>query len=105
MSRGGRGRGYSSFKRSSGHYRGNYRGGYSNYRGGRGRGRGGGPTNSAPPPDRGDDGTRQEERFEEIQVRNDVDAKLGFIKLEEGPKKEGWLINMHPVSPLYLGDP
>ncbi|KZV81197.1 DUF1744-domain-containing protein, partial [Exidia glandulosa HHB12029] len=78
--------------------RGNYRGGFR----GRGRGRGGsssgaGGAANAPAVERGDDGTRQEERFEEVRVRDDIDARLGFARYDDGPKKEGWLVNMHPT--------
>lgn len=29
---------------------------------------------------------------------DDIDEKLGFSRIQEGPKKEGWLVNMHPVE-------
>ncbi|EJD53603.1 DUF1744-domain-containing protein [Auricularia subglabra TFB-10046 SS5] len=83
---------------SRGNFRGNFRGG------GRGRGRGGAASGStsngtadAPVIERGDDGTRQEERYEEIRARDDIDAKLGFARLDDGPKQEGWLVNMQPT--------
>jgi hypothetical protein len=31
-------------------------------------------------------------------VNDEVDEKLGFTKIQEGGKREAWLINMHPVS-------
>lgn len=39
-----------------------------------------------------------EDRFEEVRIRDEVDEKLGFVKYMEGPKRVGWLVNMHPVS-------
>jgi DNA polymerase epsilon subunit 1 len=78
--------------------RGSFRGfrGHSSFRG---RGRGGShgaKTDAAPKQD--DEGTRLAERFEQIQVYDDIDGKLGFSRIQEGPKKEGWLVNMHPVE-------
>lgn len=68
------------------------------WRGSRGRGRGrGGSTSNQPAPARGDDGTQSEERFENVKVNDEVDEKLGFPRLSEGPRREGWLVNMHPV--------
>lgn len=80
--------------------RGSFRGfrGSSSFRG-RGRGRGGSQgarTDAAPKQD--DEGTRLAERFEQVQVYDDIDSKLGFSRIQEGPKKEGWLVNMHPVE-------
>ncbi|KAI0071613.1 DUF1744-domain-containing protein [Panus rudis PR-1116 ss-1] len=91
MARGGRGgRGFTRF---------GYRGANSHFRGrGRGRGRGGG--NSTPaenPPTRDEDGTQLAERFEQVRLQDEVDEKLGFPRIQEGPTKEGWLINMHPT--------
>jgi DNA polymerase epsilon subunit 1 len=74
-------------------------GGGRGWRGSRSRGRGrGGSSNNQPPPARGDDGTQVEERFESVKVNDEVDEKLGFPRLSEGPRQEGWLVNMHPVS-------
>ncbi|KAL1683463.1 hypothetical protein EV122DRAFT_286219 [Schizophyllum commune] len=42
------------------------------------------------------------ERFEMIKTNDEVDERLGFIRIEEGNRKEGWLINMHPTT---LKDP
>ena len=28
---------------------------------------------------------------------DEVDEKLGFPRIQEGPRKEGWLVNMHPT--------
>lgn len=88
-------RGFTS--RGSG-FRGNFRG----RRGGggfRGRGRGGrGAAPAGPALAREDDGSKAEERFERAQLEDEIDEKLGFARFQEGPKREGWLVNMHPVS-------
>lgn len=73
------------------------RGGFRGWRGSRSRG----STGNQPAPARGDDGTQIEERFENVKVNDEVDAKLGFSRLSEGPRQEGWLVNMHPVSNFY----
>ncbi|KIJ49176.1 hypothetical protein M422DRAFT_28152 [Sphaerobolus stellatus SS14] len=78
----GRGRG------SRGQWRGSWRG--------RGRGRGGSTVNQ-PAPTRGEDGTQAEERFESVKVNDEVDEKLGFARLSEGPRQEAWLVNMRPT--------
>ncbi|KAF9451608.1 DUF1744-domain-containing protein [Macrolepiota fuliginosa MF-IS2] len=76
-----------------------YRGGGS-WRGGRGRGRGRGgaalPSDS-PAPKREDDGTLLEERFERVTLNDEIDEKLGFARVQEGIRREGWLINMRPT--------
>ncbi|KAF9240065.1 hypothetical protein BU15DRAFT_87792 [Melanogaster broomeanus] len=92
-------------------WRGGYRGS-THFRGGRGRGRGrgGGPNGNAPgegpPPQREDDGTQLAERFEKVQLSDEIDEKLGFARVQEGGRREGWLINMHPTlvkDPEYPG--
>jgi DNA polymerase epsilon subunit 1 len=78
-----------------------FRGGSTHYRGGRGRGRGGSSSSApkdTPAPLRDEDGTALEERFESVRVNDEVDEKLGFARVQEGKPREGWLINMHPVS-------
>jgi DNA polymerase epsilon subunit 1 len=99
MARGSRGSfGLSSARRGT---RGGYKG--NSFRGGRGRGRGrgaGGAGDSAP--QRDDEGTQLEERFEKVRIGDEVDEKLGFARVQEGPKREAWLINMHPVSRVLL---
>ncbi|GBE84413.1 DNA polymerase epsilon catalytic subunit A [Sparassis crispa] len=84
--------------RGRGNSRNNYRGN-SSFRGGRGRGRGrgrgGAPTD--PQPRRDDDGTQLAERFEQVQLNDEIDEKLGFERIEEGGRREGWLVNMHPT--------
>ncbi|EGO19905.1 hypothetical protein SERLADRAFT_363759 [Serpula lacrymans var. lacrymans S7.9] len=100
MARGGRGNfGLSSGNRGRGSFRSGYRGGNS-FRGGRGRGRGRGNasgTGDSAPPKRDDDGTQLAERFEQVRLADEVDEKLGFARIQEGGKRDGWLINMHPT--------
>lgn len=91
----------SSRGRRRGSFRGDYRGA-SSWRGGRGRGRGGSGKPGDAAPVREDDGTQLAERFEKVAQSDEVDEKLGFSKVEEGVRKEGWLINMHPVSLCVL---
>ncbi|TFY82896.1 hypothetical protein EWM64_g1117 [Hericium alpestre] len=91
-------RGLNSRGRSGGSFRG-FRGrGGSSFRGGRGRGRGG---SNAPKGDaqlsRDDEGTQLAERFEQVKLNDEIDEKLGFARVQEGPRKEGWLVNMHPT--------
>lgn len=96
--RGGREFGLTSSRRGS--FRGNWRGGSKS---GRGRGRGGsGVNSSAAPamPTKDEEGTQLAERFEQISLNDEVDEKLGFARIQEGPRKEGWLVNMHPVRDL-----
>ena len=86
----GRGRGASRFgTRGSTHFRGGR---------GRGRGRGRGGATADAQPVREEDGTQLAERFEQVALNDEVDEKLGFARISEGPRREGWLINMHPVS-------
>lgn len=87
--RGGGGRGRGSFRSS-------FRGGGS-WRGGRGRGRGGSKTDGGSAPKREEDGTQLVEKFERVTLNDEIDEKLGFARVQEGPRKEGWLVNMHPV--------
>lgn len=83
---------------SSGRGRGGFRGGYrGNTFRGRGRGRGAAAAASAPVPTKDEDGTQLAERFEKVKVNDEVDEKLGFPRIQEGGKREGWLVNMHPV--------
>ncbi|KAF7327720.1 DNA polymerase epsilon catalytic subunit [Mycena kentingensis (nom. inval.)] len=95
-----RGRGsFGLASRSRGGFRGQRGGGSVHFRGGRGRGRGRGGSNAngEGAPRRDDDGTQLAERFEEVRVYDEVDEKLGFGRVQEGLKKEGWLVNMHPT--------
>ncbi|RDB26807.1 DNA polymerase epsilon catalytic subunit A [Hypsizygus marmoreus] len=79
--------------RGRGSYRGR-RGG--SWRGGRGRGRGGAKAGEAGPK-REDDGTQLAEKFERVAVADEIDEKLGFARIQEGGRREGWLVNMHPT--------
>lgn len=98
MARGGRGTfGLTSSRRGRGSNRG-YRGNTS-FRGGRGRGRGGGNSGAGDSTiQRDDDGTQLAERFEQVRLNDEIDEKLGFARIQEGGRKEAWLVNMHPVS-------
>ena len=86
--------------------RGSFRGsrGTTRFRGGRGRGggRGGGVNGNATlsVPTKDEEGTQLAERFESVRLNDEVDEKMGFPKIQEGPRREGWLVNMHPVSGL-----
>ncbi|VDC07978.1 unnamed protein product [Peniophora sp. CBMAI 1063] len=85
---------------SSSSYRGSsssFRGGNSSYRGNRGRGRGGSSSNPVPVA-RDDEGTALAERFERTALEDEIDAKMGFPRVSEGARREGWLINMHPTT-------
>jgi len=84
-----RGRGRGGFRRG---YRGNFRG----------RGRGGAATRNGPAPVRADDATQLEDKFENVRQRDEVDEKLGFRRISDGPKREGWMVNMHPVSHAFF---
>lgn len=93
MARGRGNFGLSSRTRARGTFRG--RGGW------RGRGRGGGTSKGGNPdaaPVREDDGTALAEKFERTALNDEIDEKLGFARVQDGPRREGWLINMHPVS-------
>jgi DNA polymerase epsilon subunit 1 len=73
--------------------------GSNSFRGQRGRGRGGSSgARSDVIPKQDDEGTRLAERFEQVKSYDEIDDKLGFFRVQEGPKKEGWLVNMHPVE-------
>lgn len=85
---------------SSSRSRGFRRGGSFRSRGGgyRGRGRGQGGSNAPTNvPTRDEEGNQLAERFEKVQLSDEVDERIGFPKVQEGPRREGWLINMHPV--------
>jgi len=86
--------------RGRGNFRANYRGG--SWRG-RGRGRGGSKATGDAVPIREDDGTQLAERFERAALNDEVDEKLGFGRIQEGGRREGWLVNMHPVSDFGSG--
>lgn len=91
MSSRGRGRGRGGFSKGNTRFTGKKAGARSG-------GGGGGPSN-APAPVRDDDGTAAMERFEEVKVYDEIDAKLGFDRFESnlaaGESRDGWLVNMH----------
>ncbi|PWN28583.1 putative POL2-DNA polymerase epsilon, calytic subunit A [Jaminaea rosea] len=43
------------------------------------------------------DGTSAEDRFKETAMRDEIDAKMGSERMEVGPPREAWLVNMHPT--------
>ncbi|KAI5118298.1 hypothetical protein M0805_003817 [Coniferiporia weirii] len=98
MSRRGGAFGLTASRRARGGFRGGYRGGNS-YRGGRGRGGRGGSSSNAivSVPTKDEEGTQLAERFERVRLNDEVDEKLGFAGVQEGPRKEGWLVNMRPT--------
>ena len=97
--RGGGGFGLSASRISRGSFRGNGRG-TSSWRGGRGRGAHTASSANAvvAVPKKDEEGTHLAERFEQIRISDEVDEKLGFARVQEGPRREGWLVNMRPVS-------
>ncbi|KAA1472609.1 hypothetical protein DENSPDRAFT_838931 [Dentipellis sp. KUC8613] len=42
------------------------------------------------------------ERFEQVRVSDEIDEKMGFARVQEGARREGWLINMHPVRLQFV---
>ncbi|KAF3099881.1 DNA polymerase epsilon catalytic subunit [Orbilia oligospora] len=44
------------------------------------------------------DRTSSEEKWEATKLANSIDEKMGFPRYEAGPKKIGWLINMHSTA-------
>lgn len=44
------------------------------------------------------EGTAVSENFLQVAKTDELDAQLGFPRYEAGPKKIGWLVNMHSVS-------
>lgn len=92
----------SSRGRGRGSFRARYRGG-SSWRGGRGKARGG-KAGGDTAPIREDDGTQLAERFEKAAQNDEIDEKLGFARVDQGVRREGWLINMHPVRAIHSCD-
>ena len=86
--RGGRGGRGGSFR---GSFRGNRGRGKAAARGGREAGK------SDTAPVREDDGTLLAEKFERVALCDEIDEKLGFARVDQGLRREGWLINMHTV--------
>lgn len=75
------------------HKRGSYRGGRGDYRGGY-KGKPKTVTIGSLLPT---DGTSNNEKFEAARLSNRIDESFGFSRYESGPKKVGWLVNMHTV--------
>ncbi|KAF3934297.1 hypothetical protein ABW19_dt0205260 [Dactylella cylindrospora] len=44
------------------------------------------------------DRTSAEEKWEATRLAHSIDEKMGFARYEAGPKKVGWLINMHSTA-------
>lgn len=44
-----------------------------------------------------DQSTINEDRFAETAMRDEIDSRLGFERLESGSTKQAWLVNMHPT--------
>lgn len=44
-----------------------------------------------------DDATSAEDRFREAAAQDEIDAKMGFERIDQGQSKEAWLVNMHPT--------
>ncbi|GAA5932437.1 hypothetical protein JCM1841_000581 [Sporobolomyces salmonicolor] len=81
--------------------RGGRGGGGGTWRGGRGRGRGrGGHTGTVISTEQ--EGTRQDEKAEDSKAWDELDEKLGFPKFQDGPARQGWLVNMKET--LVLDD-
>ena len=52
------------------------------------------------------DGISNDEKFESARLANQIDEAMGFPRYESGPKKVGWLVNMHTVCiPSFRGMP
>jgi DNA polymerase epsilon subunit 1 len=44
-----------------------------------------------------DESTPIEARFQEAAANDEVDMRMGFERLEAGPSRQAWLVNMHPT--------
>jgi DNA polymerase epsilon subunit 1 len=45
-----------------------------------------------------DNPTDLDQRFEDLQIADEIDAKMGFARYMDGPERIGWLVNMKPVK-------
>lgn len=99
MSRRGGTFGLTSSRRARGSFRGGSRG---SFKGGRGRGGHSGANAVVAAPTKDEEGTQLAERFERVNTGDEVDEKFGFARVQEGQKKEGWLVNMHPVRRITI---
>ena len=43
------------------------------------------------------DKTSQEEKWESTRLAHKIDESMGFARYDSGPKRVGWLVNMHSV--------
>lgn len=43
------------------------------------------------------DASNIDQRFEDVQVLETLEARFGFERYQEGPERLGWLLNMHEV--------
>lgn len=48
------------------------------------------------------DGTSNSEKFEAARLSSQIDEAYGFPRYESGPKKVGWLVNMHTVRQDFV---
>ncbi|QDS71531.1 DNA polymerase epsilon catalytic subunit [Venturia effusa] len=42
--------------------------------------------------------TSQTEKWEQTRLANSIDESMGFARYDSGPKRVGWLCNMHPTT-------
>lgn len=42
--------------------------------------------------------TSQSEKFESTRLANSIDESMGFARFDSGPKRVGWLCNMHSTT-------
>lgn len=86
-----------------GSFRGNFRGRSGGFRRGGAARRGassrsGEPSRSTVTDARQDEASKAAERLEKAKLEDEIEEKMGFTRFQEGLKREGWLVNMHPVS-------
>ena len=43
------------------------------------------------------DATSLSKKFEDVKIVDKLDDAMGFDRFDSGPKKIGWLVNMHSV--------
>lgn len=42
--------------------------------------------------------TSGDDKAENVRLTNQIDEMMGFPRFEEGPRKVGWLVNMHSTT-------
>ena len=42
--------------------------------------------------------TSASEKFEATRLANSIDESMGFARFDSGPKRAGWLVNMHSTT-------